>query len=121
MTEDCTGAEVRFGPTGQSGVGAQPGKPGQGPDGPGRPLFGARAEARRRVVARIEEAEVVDAEADLPRQLVPRTRLARRRPSDGDLRVPRGEPLDHPGAAHRLLTVRREVKRVAPLGQLDDG
>ena len=71
-------ARTAAGPTPARGVrrvAFRPGQRRQPPDGCRRPLLRPPAQPGRRVVARIEEAQVVDAEAQLAAEVGPRARL----------------------------------------------
>jgi hypothetical protein len=83
-----------------------------------RALARAIAQVRRIRIGRLEEAEVVEPEPDLPRQLRPAVhatpwRVAHREPAG----MPGDEALDHLAPTHRLLPIDSQVHLVAPDGE----
>jgi hypothetical protein len=103
-----------------SGFCPQQGQPGEPAHDRRGAFLRAAAKPRCRCIARLEKTQVVDAEAQLARQIVPGAGLARRRPADGQPGIARGETFDHPGSAHRLFAIRGQVQRVPALGELGD-
>ena len=63
-------------------------------------------------IAGIEEAKVVEAEAQAPGQLGPRAGTPARRVDELHVREARRDSLDHPAPADRLLAIGRERDRV---------
>jgi hypothetical protein len=63
---------------------------------------------RRVGVARIEEAEVVEPETNVARQLRPRAGVPARRLGEADVGIRGGDPLHHLPPAQRLLAIGRE-------------
>jgi hypothetical protein len=76
---------------------------------------------RRLFVDRIKEAQVIEAVADPPGQLVPGTGVPARRVDDGDAGIAPGEPIHHLPSAHDLGMVGRERHAMSPFGQTFDG
>jgi len=71
-------------------------------------------------VARIEEAEVIDAEPKPARELRPRAGMTIRHVGERHVRIAGRDPLDHLTAAHRFFTIGREDDLVAVRRQTFD-
>ena len=82
-----------------------------------RPIVHPPSQVHGRRVARVEEAKIVEAETDPPRQLRPRAGAPARHIGEPHVRMARGDALDHLTAAHRFLAIGSERDRVAARGQ----